>query len=318
MKQGKHGGQIVGVPLVEMQRPYYEDVRLEPYEGTDYLVAREVSIDPAHFDIAEPTVLLSFVNLVEEPDRWTKRHLSRTQSEMQANSLKTTGESSPEFRLAGDEDRQWWRQTSGAWVPPEAVLKWCGDHGLPEAKLRRLGDQGRFCAGLLLHEFQEQTLHLYLLYQLWHALSVEDPHMIDCYLQALTPSYLPRPRTSRHGAERKLSESVNTYIHLAVRLTFRNNPPGFLWTVGPSRDIEVIRFLIGDMLPGAVGPSLFSVAYLELGFLITREPDEAKKRIKQCAWCRSVFWGHGNRLYCDKCDRRTVHSRIKRSQVTGE
>jgi hypothetical protein len=50
----------------------------------------------------------------------------------------------------------------------------------------------------------------YLLYQLWNAwngLSVEDPHMIDRYLQTLTPSYLSQPRTSRHGAKRMVSES---------------------------------------------------------------------------------------------------------------
>jgi hypothetical protein len=165
-----------------MQRPYYEDVRLERSKGTEYLVAIEATITPVQFDVAEPNILLSLVNLVQEPDRWAKRHLSRTLAEIQINALKTTGESPPEFQGAADEDRQWWRQTAGAWVPTEAVLKWCGDHGLPEAKLRRLGNQGRFYAGLLLHEFQKQTLRLYLLYQLWNALSVEDPRMIDRYL----------------------------------------------------------------------------------------------------------------------------------------
>lgn len=56
-------------------------------------------------------------------------------------------------------------------------------------------------------------MRLYLLYQLWDALSVEDPRMIDRYLQALTPSYLPQPRTSRHSADRTLRESINTYTH---------------------------------------------------------------------------------------------------------
>jgi hypothetical protein len=272
-------GVIGKMSHIEVQRALYERVTIEDDQGVlwlegagpDVTLRGEAawSVMPLDFSL-----LCSLHNAVTEPREWDPMV-------------------EPSLFIAALTDAQ----RFDAWVSPAGAVAWCKKYDLPLVQEYRETSEGWLADRLPLRTFQEETVRLYLWYQLWKVMAEQDESGLNRYLPALNPHRIPRANLDVWSLPSKVSlakQQMNRDIGLnirQVRLTltlYEADPPQFRWRT----------------------TSLFNIAYLELALLITRQ--EPPTRVKSCRGCLRLFAGHGNGWYCAHCDRRTIWSRKKR------
>jgi hypothetical protein len=263
---------------IEVARSLYDRLTIEQDEGLAWLVGTGAEVTRAgeaawEIITLDLSLFCSLHNLVSESPQW-----------------ELTGEAA----LFSDA----WTDAHpfSAWVSPEDTLDWCTAHGLPFVENYRDMPEGQLAERLRVRTFQQETVMLYLLYQLWDAVQNPDQNGLDRYL---TP-FLPNPaliRELKHWRRAEKTSLAQEQLHRLITLYTRRvhlsltpygaGPPKLLWRTS----------------------SLFSVAHLELALLMTQH--ESHQRVKPCRGCLRLFAGHGNGRYCANCDRRTIWSRKK-------
>jgi hypothetical protein len=201
-------------------------------------------------------------------------------------------------------------------VSPENLISWCEKYGmiLPMEVTPNGGE------GVQLRTAQIEVLTLYLIYHLWQ-------------------SVLLPPAPTRDVLEQEQEELFRLILLLLRRYSSRNilSPD---WTLrvaareyNPEHQRillktflqEVIRQRCRDLLPSPVllhqPPQLImeagcplTEAYWQLTWLMLNPSYSARRHhLCPCGW---QFYGHANRKWCPRCDRRTEHSRKRRGTTS--
>jgi len=180
----------------------------------------------------------------------------------------------------------------------EAAAKWVQENGFPEVEHYHL--DGAY-AWLSLSRFRRQVVTLWLLFRLWRALLYEDEKEITQYLQPLAARNIS-DFSFRHKkiiAQQFISDLIDQRLkEMQPRISAYSPNPKIL----------------------LCSNNLFSAAYFQLACYIAKKDIEGYKNLKQCpeeeGGCGNWFWGHGNRKFCPRCDRRTAYSRRKKKEKT--
>jgi hypothetical protein len=144
---------------------------------------------------------------------------------------------------------------------------------------------------------------LYLLFRAWLALLSEDRQALVIYLDRLRGdahsvrgrSWVVQQRTAQAVIAELISERL------------RQLSPVMWWPYG-----EHLR-PTGTPSFALRASRLFDYVFFQLASLIMKPESEVKRGLKQCHGCSQFVWGHGNRRYCSRCDRRTLWSRKTRA-----
>lgn len=269
--------------LVDVDTAIYlpKRVLLRESKGRLYLVLD----NNAGFQVVKPTttdynLLLSLINLVKPLDTLTLSGLMET-------------------------------------ISPEAAVKWVQENGLPETESSYLEDFWGLMKGtemvdeksrefgsriwLSLTRFRRQVVTLYLLFHLWQALLYDDEQEIAKYLQPLAAKDI----SGSSFKHKKIT--AQQFLSGLIDQRLREMQPRF------SAYLPNPKIILHTN-------NLFTVAYFQLACLITQK--EEGKHLKTCpreeGGCGKLFWGHGNRKFCPKCDRRTAYSRRKKKEKNGQ
>ena len=147
-------GAVGKASLIEVKRSAYDRLVIEDDEGVMWLVGAGADLTlrgEAAWEIMRLDFRLfcSLVNLVTEPPGW---------SPVDGGSL---------FADASADTHRF-----DAWVSPERALAWCDEYGLPIVEGYGESPEGWVTDRLRVRRFQEETIRLYLLHQLWKPLPI--------------------------------------------------------------------------------------------------------------------------------------------------
>ena len=172
-------------------------------------------------------------------------------------------------------------------IPNKNILRFCKKFGLPYIeKVNELDP------GFELDHFRYRVAWLYTRFSVWYALTFQDER------QPIIKEYATRwhlDEGSTLEAAKKLLAAEVSMGMMNVRLTS--------------------EYKNGKFFISLYSTSLIDVAYFQLAGLLTMKEPEVRSHLKTCnnPECKRFFWSlHGHQKYCEFCDRRTVHARMKK------
>jgi hypothetical protein len=186
-----------------------------------------------------------------------------------------------------------WDNLSSSFDEKE-ILNWCEKYTLPDT----IDDEVQFCNGkdakflyrcMPLDQFQEITVELYLLFNLWYSSSMGNDADAKKHASKLAELLKDYDITKESAYDILLSVFIDKRLK-NINMRFIN--------------FGTNKFYLDT-------DNVFSMCFFQLSNIITK-PIESKKHLKICKGCKTMYWGHGNSGYCNHCDRRTVWSRTKR------
>jgi hypothetical protein len=238
-------------------------------------------------------LLLSTIGLVEKPKRWDWGA----------------------FQFC-DLD---WQKSFGSLIPFERVGQWLTDYGLPSFD-NELHQKGYW--GYSLRDFKIHVATIFLIYETYTAIMEGDnPEQLALYLtdqpfllwnSGTAPdmaAYYKKADFQRkilNGGKENAKQSAHFLIGVILDHQMKN---------------VTLNYSFADSRFYWQAISLFDVCYYQLAHMTTLdlgEYGEHKRHIKKCRNCGGLFWGHGNKLYCDHCDRRTIWKRKQRGGAENE
>ncbi len=183
-------------------------------------------------------------------------------------------------------------------IPLEGIIQWCYKYGLPYED-KALWEKHR-CIGFEVNHFRYRVAMLYSRFLLWKAVLDEDQMAIDCnmVLVGLNPTKFTNQDDKINEVKKWLAIYINT------------SSGGFDLDMEYDTSINKFEFKLRT-------DSLFGACYYQFATLVLNCNIDYKGNLKQCKCCGSFFWGHGNRGYCDNCDRRTFWSRKHKEKKRG-
>lgn len=201
-------------------------------------------------------------------------------------------------------------------VSPETLISWCEKYGM----LLHMEVMPNGGEGVRLRTAQIEVITLYLVHRLWQ-------------------SVLLPPAAMRDVLEQEQEERLRLILLLLRRYASRNIvSPDWTLRVAAREDNpeqqrlllktflqEVVRQRCSDLLPSPVilhqTPQLvmeagcpLTEAYWQLTCLMLT-PSDSARRYHLCP-CGRQFYGHANRKWCARCDRRTEFSRKRRGTAS--
>jgi hypothetical protein len=255
---------------------FYEGVTLREQNGEPWIVAmgRPRPTAPAIPD--GPDLLLSLINLVDQPIPWDRV----------------------------DEA-----------VSAEKARAWCRKYGLPAVENVNALDMHRPQLSLGFFRRETLTLALLLnvwvalvyqkkgeltrdLPQLWKARASQRREATDRWSEMLRSeaalmakrSYGELVALARSGIADLLTERM-----AQIQMTFSWDDPS------------------PRLRP--VAPSLFHIGYMQAASLFTKPQSEIERHHTACELCRKFIWGHGNKRYCGRpCNRHMQYNRNTRGR----
>ena len=185
-------------------------------------------------------------------------------------------------------------------ISDESIMKWCKKYGIPyrDTELNRLLEDEKWRDNILhLGMFKYKIAWLYAYFSLWKAIISEDQEEINKYrdfvkLEMETIKMLPDgpKKDDLTYLKEALTAAVDKHFRVNIHLVYNS-------------DSKTYEFKLAS-------DSLIIIAYYQLASLMTKNHTENKKKMKNCAYCQSIYWAnHANSRYCPNCDRRTVWSR---------
>lgn len=187
-------------------------------------------------------------------------------------------------------------------VPSEKAMWWTRKYGLPGYDPDFYARFHEYAYPLSL--FRKHAATLFLMFKLYEAVYYEDEKEMIRYLSAL----IKHPDFERYPPE-KYEEWQKEFS----KRPLKNKKEYVLFQIRRivNREIKNIRVFFSLTDPNLYlhATSHFDICYYQLGLLLTKNDETAWKNIKKCVNCNKYFWGHGNKKYCNACDRRTVWSR---------
>ncbi len=201
-----------------------------------------------------------------------------------------------------------WQNSFNDTIPFKKVGQWLTDYGLPSADKCLYENRG--IRGYSLQQFKLHIATLFLMYEMY-SLMTEKGNFKKYGSILLNHPWL----TLNHG------RPVDPDRRNEFNNNFTNSPPDkarrlarYLMSIFINSSIKDITLNYSFLTPKFYwqAHSLFDICYYQLAVLSTLSLDsydEYKRHIKECKYCHTQFWGHGNKQYCDHCDRRTVWKR---------
>lgn len=184
-------------------------------------------------------------------------------------------------------------------TPFDNIKKWLIKYGLPGF------DQGLFYThGMVypLELFEKHVATIFLMFKLYESIYFETEEALFKYWSALIkhPDFEEYSQKLHKELQRNFSEK-----------TLENKKASALGLLSMiiTHEIENIKLQFNGDQFWLKTVSVFDICYYQFGCMLTKNDDSTWKNIKKCANCQTYFWGHGNKRYCDRCDRRTVWSR---------
>lgn len=189
-----------------------------------------------------------------------------------------------------------WNNLSSSFSEEE-IIAWCEKYTLPGSIPKEFEffdtENLKFVYSCVrLDEFHTKVTELYLLFKLWYEMSMGDHDKAKKYALKLAERL--------EDYEIKDQISLNIILSAFIDMELKNTYLRFS-NFGTNK-----LYLDTD--------NIYSMCFFQLSNIVTK-PLESKKHLKICKGCKTIFWGHGNRCYCENCDRRTVWSREKRKSA---
>jgi len=175
-------------------------------------------------------------------------------------------------------------------VPIEAILQFCTEYGLPYED-KNLWEEHRY-AGFEVGHFRYRIAVLYSFFLLWKAFYENDEASINLnmLLVGLKPADYSDHKQKRAHIKEWLARYVTTFgNHFSFEVDYNAVKDGFFLKLRTR--------------------NIFDTCYYQFATLLTNEDVLFKGNLKSCKACNAFFWGHGNKRYCEKCNRKTVWSR---------
>jgi|GEM_PF-6585892 len=188
-------------------------------------------------------------------------------------------------------------------VPFDNIKKWLLKYGLPGYDEELFYKHGTLYS---LRLFEKHVITLFLMFKLYESIYFEKEEDIVKYWSILIkhPDFVKR-------SQNEYQEQQNKFIGK----TLENKKASVLDLLGIIVNHEVeniqLRFLEYYRKFHLSTASVFSICYYQFGLMLSKNDKTVWKNIKKCANenCQTYFWAHGNRKYCDMCDRRTIWSK---------
>ncbi|MGK0466469.1 hypothetical protein [Clostridium sp.] len=176
----------------------------------------------------------------------------------------------------------------------EEILSYCSKYSLPfcdNNSIHEYADESRkfVYSRIPIKEFYIEVSRLYLLFNLWKAISEDNEDSSKIYaLQLFSKLQDFNMNSYRHILSSTLDNKMNT-IRMKVSTLIINN-----------------LYLDTD--------NLLSMCYFQLANLNTKSNQDTDKHLKICVGCRKIMWvAHGNTTHCKNCNRKTLFSRNKKN-----
>jgi len=202
-------------------------------------------------------------------------------------------------------------------VPREALITWCETYG----ELLPMEIMPNGAEGVRVSTAQVEVLTFYLLYRLWQSMLLPPDLSRDILEQDQAVRFRLIQMLHRRYRSRNLFSPGQT-----LRLAAGEDDPARQRLLLNSFIQEVVNQRFDGLTPSVSlvhqPPQLvmqaqcpLTVAYWQLVNLMLK-PDDAR-RYHICP-CGRSFYGHANRKYCVRCDRRTEHSRRRRASMKSK